>query len=539
MKFICTNNTLVSDSGEFQIGAPNEPNPAQNITLIGGNGGNTINNYKSVNALIKLGSGDDSVCNNEHARNATIVTGNGSDTITVWSKDLTTIKFNGRKNLVRISANANLLLDTGTSNNYEMQYFNSASANVTLTNGLGNYTVRGTTGDNVFDYTIPGSNLVIVAYGGEDSIRVNQPIGAPAESGDDVYIPVGRNGSITVKNARAHTINLNGRSIVVGKNASGFSPLQIMQKFMGTLNRTKFKGMAAVDAAIAKSSTFSNAKEVIDCMINDCRRINDSDTFLRDCCSIIFENADTGSITGWDMGMGTVKTAESIVDEIGSVKTFRGSSFTVNGLKVNVPTNLSRVEQSIVNGLYTWWVKNTLDLIEASYGLLYRFDNPRASVREINVEFVNEDNNYLASVWHSNYIDSGKTYKLTLKINLKYYAKLNLDDPNGSTAHQNATLLDRVMAHEFTHAIMAANIPYFNALPAWLTEGTAELTHGISDERRGDLKILGGDWQKLRAVFTDNPSASAVQIPGVYSPVYAGGFIFLHYFAKKVANTSR
>lgn len=63
-------------------------------------------------------------------------------------------------------------------------------------------------------------------------------------------------------------------------------------------------------------------------------------------------------------------------------------------------------------------------------------------------------------------------------------------------------------------------------------EGTAERTHGISDERRGD-------WQKLKAVFTDNPSSSAIQIPGVYSHVYAGGFIFLHYFAKKVTNTSR
>ena len=224
------------------------------------------------------------------------------------------------------------------------------------------------------------------------------------------------------------------------------------------------------------------------------------------------------------------------------MKIFRGQSFVVNGLKVNVPTNPRGVQQNIINGLYTWWVKNTLDLIEQSYGIAYRFDAPNASVREINVEFVNNDTSALATVNSRYSLSNGRANALTLNINMKYYNELNSHDVNGSTAFNRgnvrASYLDRTLAHEFTHAVMAANIDFFNELPAWLKEGTAELTHGISDERRGDLEILAGDPNKLyNALKSHTSDASQVRVKGVLAPVYAAGFMLLHYFAKKVANT--
>lgn len=533
MNIISKGNTLVSGNGEFQIGAPNV-SPPYKVTLVSGAGNNYISNCNGNKSLIKLGGGNNTVQNSEPAVDASIVCSSGNDTVQIWSGGETLIKIGTGSDRIEICADTKLLLDVSAGKNYELKYFNGASADVTLTNGAGNYTVRGTTGDNIFDYSIADSNLVIVAYGGEDLIRVRQPLGNAKVSGDDVIIPVGR-GSITVKNARAHTLNINGNATIVGSYASGVTPQQVIVKFMASLNRTKLKGMAAVDEAVRKSSKFHDVEEVIHCMINDCRRINDADTFLRDCCDIIFDNADTGSITGWDSGTAKVKTNESIVEERGAVKVFRGSSFTVNGLKVNLPPNPRGVQQNIINGLYTWWIKNTLDLIETSYGLLYRFDNPRASVREINVEFYNEDSNTLANVRHTWSCSDGRTIALTLKINMKFYSKLNANDADGSTSDK-ATVLDRTLAHEFTHAVMAANIPYFNDLPAWLLEGTAELTHGIADERRGDLEVLAADWRKLEAALAQSDNAYAITIPGVYSPIYAGGFIWLHYFAKKVAH---
>ena len=88
-----------------------------------------------------------------------------------------------------------------------------------------------------------------------------------------------------------------------------------------------------------------------------------------------------------------------------------------------------------------------------------------------------------------------------------------------------------------SHDVMAANIDFFSDLPAWLKEGTAELTHGISDERRADLEILAANPDKLHAALNPTPDAGQVRVHGVLAPVYAAGFIFLHYFAKKVANT--
>lgn len=541
MSIVSKSNTLVSGTGgeQIQLGAPNI-SPPSNITLVAA-GDNVINNCNAVNVKIKTGTGNNTVIAGEGSRKNFIETGAGNDTVKIWTGDETTIKFGAGSNQVNICADTKILLDTGSSDNYSVEYFNGAGADITLTDGKGNYTVRGTSGENIFDYTIPGSNMVIEAYGGEDLIRVRAPFGTAKVSGDDVYIPIATGGSIVVKNARAHKLNINGKSIIVGSYASGYTPLQVIHRFMAALNRTKLRGIAAVDEAVRKSSKFGDVDEVIACMINDCKRLRDADKFLRDCCGIVYDNADTGSITGWSAGGNIVKTKDSIVDEVGRVKIFRGREFTVDGLNVIVPNNLRGVQQDIVNGLYTWWIKNTLDLIVESYGLVYSFQNPRATVRKINVEFYNEDDHWLASVNHAYSTATGKASALTLRINMKYYAEMNAADPNGSSAYsrndERATYLDRTMAHEFTHAVMAANIPYFHELPAWLKEGTAEMTHGIADERKSDLKILAGDPNKLyNALKNPTADASQVVISGVYSPVYAGGFILLHYFAKKVAH---
>ena len=288
MKIISTGRTLVSGSrGEqFQIGAPNV-SPPQFVTLQGGES-NFINNCNGHDALIKVGGGDnviinsdaaitttiicstgnDSIVNSSGAKNSSIVTGNGSDTIDVWSADAT-IKFGNGSNLVRICADTKLSLDVSNGDSYELKYFNGAKADVTLING-GSYTVRGTTDKNIFDYA--GGNMIIESYGGEDLIRIRQPFGAAKVSGDDVIIPVG-NGSITVKNARAHTININGHKTIVGSYASGSTPQQVIKKFMAALDRTKLRGISAVDEAVRKSSKFSDADEVIACMINDCKPV--------------------------------------------------------------------------------------------------------------------------------------------------------------------------------------------------------------------------------------------------------------------------
>lgn len=88
----------------------------------------------------------------------------------------------------------------------------------------------------------------------------------------------------------------------------------------------------------------------------------------------------------------------------------------------------------------------------------------------------------LAYVEHA-YNSKGDATKLTLSVNLDFYKDMDQTDPNGYTS-ASAGNLDRTIAHEFTHAVMAANINNFHSLPKYIKEGAAEYTHGIDDFRK-------------------------------------------------------
>ena len=219
------------------------------------------------------------------------------------------------------------------------------------------------------------------------------------------------------------------------------------------------------------------------------------------------------------------------------MQSFNGSSFSVNGLTINVPPPQNATQQNIINGLYTWWAKKALDLVEQSYGSDYRFDNPSASVREMNLQFVSDNTSALALVGSTYNVTTGRAVALSLRINMKYYNDLRADNVDGASdykqGHIRAGYLDRTLAHEFTHAVMAANVDHFNDLPAWLKEGTAEMTHGISDERGIDMEALAAAPDKFLKALTSQPDATQVIVEGVNAPSYAAGFILLNYFAKQ------
>ncbi len=558
---IADSNTLVSGdnfSNEFQLGAPNVSSPKY-VTIYAGSGDDTINNYNGVHSLIDAGSGNnlivnsdlaidntiicsggnDSIVNNTGAFNNFILTGDGDDTIDIWSKEKNTIKFGKGNNLVRICADTKLMLNTSESENYQLKYFNGASAAVTLTNGSHNYTVRGSKDVNEFEYNIAESNLNIVGFGGEDNLKIDRKIiGNATIDNDDVILAVENNGRIRIRNVKGRPININGNSTIIG-GYEKISPQEVIKNFMNALDKTKLKGSPAVDEAVKKSSKFDSMRQVIENMIADCKKINNPDHFLRDYCSIILDNADTGAITGWDAGTKFVKTAETIVSEEGTVQNFNGNFFEVNGLKIYVPAAQNISQQNIINGLYTWWAKNSLRLIEESYGTDYRFDNPNASVNEMTVEFINDATSALALVGTSFNVSSGRAVKLILRINMKYYNDIRADNVDGASnfnfGNIRASYLDRTLAHEFTHAVMAANIDHFNDLPAYLKEGTAEMTHGISDERSTDMKILAGNPDKLLKSLDSNSDANKIFVDEVNAPSYAGGFMLLNYFAKQAA----
>ena len=321
-----------------------------------------------------------------------------------------------------------------------------------------------------------------------------------------------------------------------------FTQQEVIKALMATLDETTLKGTEALDAALKTCSDFDSLQDFKNKIISDCKSVGDSEKFLRDYCGIILGNGDTGAISGSDVGNGFVKTAKSIVPESGDLIKFTGNEFTINGLTVKLAkgggtstvrkrsfSSLSAQEKYIWQSLYSYWMKNSLDLISESYGENFSFnENSSATVDTMYLIFEDSYNGILAATWGGPVNAQKSTTPLELHINLKYYGSATGED---GVPNSNQNYLDRTIAHEMTHAVMRSNIDYFDYLPKWLKEGMAELTHGIDDRRSADLRKLAGDSNLLQRTLND------LSATGVSTPSYSGGYLALRYLANQAADT--
>ena len=284
-----------------------------------------------------------------------------------------------------------------------------------------------------------------------------------------------------------------------------------------------------LDGAIkfGSSGMFKDEASLINSFVEAMRNSNGD---LLEVCGINLNNDDTGSITGLDAGSERVKTAESVVPEEktsygGNTK---GSSF-IRGLTVNWPDDISDdMQKAIAGALDSQWLSNCMWLVDESFAI--NFWENGTSVKSMDVKFEDDaSSNNLAYV--TNYYNDGVTTKLKLTVNMHYYNNLDLTDKNGAVKdNPNQLYLDRTLAHEMTHAIMAANIKNFNELPKYVKEGMAELVHGIDDYRKGKIQSLANAPDTLKNVLENSGAASA-------DSAYAAGYMVLRYMAKQAASS--
>ncbi len=306
--------------------------------------------------------------------------------------------------------------------------------------------------------------------------------------------------------------------------------MEVIRSFMSVLDETGQQGTAALDEAVRKVSGYRSWQALIDSMCNDCRTYGEK-VFLKNRCGIILGNEDTGAISGSDAGGGTVKTAESVVPENGNVWHLPDAYSTTYGefgLTVNWPnpSYLTTAQQRVMAGLYTWWIPEGLRLIRDSYG--FTFNEPGTTVNVISeVGFQHQDSSSLAAVRYQTSVAGGDTVELQLLINMKYYENVSVD-VNGKSGKE--FYLDRVTAHELTHAAMAANIRHFVELPHYFKEGAAELVHGIDDERRYSIEKLAGQPALLQEILTNDVSYDAYE--------YAAGYMLLRYLAQQASGAA-
>ena len=222
------------------------------------------------------------------------------------------------------------------------------------------------------------------------------------------------------------------------------------------------------------------------------------------------------------------------------------STFTRNGLTIhllgvssNTSGSTSKIEaktldeltddqKTIIAGLFKWWVGASLTLSEESYGI--SFNSPTAMVKDMGVFFYDSqsNNSVLAATPYWPRSDDGAITQLMLKINMNYFKDISSDNVDGSTTAVK-NLLDRTLAHELTHSNMETNINYFVELPQFIIEGAAELVHGIDDERGNRIFQIAADSTTLDTVLDVTNTGTGD------SNYYAGGYMFLRYFAKHAA----
>ena len=299
--------------------------------------------------------------------------------------------------------------------------------------------------------------------------------------------------------------------------------------FMNTLDTNSIGGRSALDAAVTACSSFSSAQDWIDHFISDIQSYlnaghNAAET-LSALCGINLTNADTGSITGLDAGNGIEKTALSIISESTTSAYPSSSTSNINGLTVTWPTasNLSSSEKQIIRSLNSWWLPNSLNLINESYGM--NFNETGTSVKTLSISFYNENSSTLANTSFYYDTNTGKSTSLNLSINMYYYSTIAANDPNGASSSTGVFYLDRVIAHELTHAVTAANINYDASLPNFITEGLADLVQGADDERKSEIYTLCSNPSVLAQYLNLNDTSTE----SAY--VYAAGYMALRYLA--------
>lgn len=363
--------------------------------------------------------------------------------------------------------------------------------------------------------------------------------------------------------------------------ASADSQLDIIKSFMASLANSNKSGYAALDEAVAFSSQgrFKNFNQLVEefkqkiivAQLKDTAEVME---FLQENCGMLLDNADTGSIVGSDCGGTEVRDKVSVVQEpegasladltydssrhISAMyyptpyyKTF--SAYTNEGVTYYwLDSDLDalpvsrEVCQQLIAGVVKLWGPAAFKLVEEATGLSltqedcfsYRLEDGTAALE---IALVYKPNEAMASM--SSYNAVG-TMRHRLNINTYYYTKL-MTDINGNPSTVNGLYMDRLLAHELTHAVCYGNINGMSDMPVFITEGLAELVHGIDDYRLGSLLEVPlnnltassntGVWasnqkEALDLIFDlENPRTKVN-----FNMSYCGGYELLRYYAKQV-----
>ena len=413
--------------------------------------------------------------------------------------------------------------------------------------------------------TTTDRNWVVQATSANDTITSNGADSISAGKGNDSII-ANANGATIISGDGKDTItisedvnditlsDLNSSDTLTIKGTFNPAAAQIEENLLVITDKTgkrKIRLANLDDAKSAKINSTTITKWLANAGIslNNLKTKNYSDDKVSSSSSTVGNNSavtvDLDTVN--TKSTGSVKVSGSTAGNLTS--TFpNASTFTRNGLTLHLlgtssdtygsPDNITSKtldeltddQKTIVAGLFKWWLDEGLNLSEESYGI--SFNDAKASVKDIGLYFYNGQgvDKTLAAVQYSQRDEDGAINKLLLKVNMYYFTGLSSTDVDGESTNSTIkNLLDRTLAHELTHANMQSHIAFFNTLPEFIVEGSAELIHGIDDERGNRIFSVAASDSLLSSVL------DVSKIGTGDANYYAGGYMFLRYFAKQAA----
>ena len=299
-----------------------------------------------------------------------------------------------------------------------------------------------------------------------------------------------------------------------------------IKTFMQTLDASAAGGMTGLDEAVRACSRFSSAQDWIDSFVNERSKYASGTAFLQGACGIDLSNSDTGSILGSDAGGSTALTAESVVPETAAaVNSVSSASFKTHGLTVSYANynlssdSLNSAASHLIYYSKLWWVDSALSLIEDAYGM--NFSESGTKMNNLTIGFTEVGNDYLAQT-------SSRNGTMLMSYNMDDCVGINTYNGSSKDGRYSYSdyYLDRVTAHELTHAVMFANVNNTNELPQFLMEGLAELISGADDARAYYIEELADNTEELSSCLDLNDTSTG------NSPVYAAGYMALRYLAQ-------
>ncbi|WP_271271163.1 flagellinolysin [Aliamphritea hakodatensis] len=175
---------------------------------------------------------------------------------------------------------------------------------------------------------------------------------------------------------------------------------------------------------------------------------------------------------------------------------------------------------NIVEGLNNYWISEAEDRIEQFFGI-------KGSGEDISLNlFTDAPSGQLASVsWTMVNPATGEALDLSLNIDLADYVGITLPDGGSSSIN-----LERVIAHEMVHAVMAVTMDLTDvgggtritggaSLPGWFTEGTAELIHGADARVVSENSYIDTE-AEFQTLFDSTTASGSPSDPGGYSVAY-------------------